>query len=116
MKTVLQVLQYGDIDFRFKTDFDPQSNPESLFQIITGVTMAMSTTLWGGNEAAVLAVLRALTLADLSLCVNRKDMIKWLDEESRNLAKAINEARREMEKRGKMITFGPGIAPSGIAN
>ena len=117
MKTVLQVLQYGDLDFRFKTDFDPHSNPDVLIKIISGAAFSMTTTLWGGNEGAVLAVLRALTIADLAVSVNRKEMIRMIDEESANLAKAMKEARKEFEKnRGKVISFGPGIKPPKMAN
>lgn len=117
MKTVLQVLQYGDSDFRFKTDFDPQHNPQCIIDIITGASFSMMTTLWGGNENAVIAVLRALTIADLSVCANRKEMIRMLDEESAQLVKARKEAQKEFEKKGGKITiFGPGIVPPKMAN
>ncbi len=117
MKTVLQVLQYGDFDFRFKTDFDPHSNPDVILKIISGAAFSMSTTLWGGNEGAVLAVLRSLIIADLAVSVNRKEMIKMMDEQSAAMAKAMREAKKEFEKEGgKVITFAPGIKPPKMAN
>ena len=117
MKTVLQVLQYGDFDFRFKTDFDPHSNPDVILKIISGAAFSMSTTLWGGNEGAVLAVLRSLIIADLAVSVNRKEMIKMMDEQSAAMAKAMREAKKEFEKEGgEVITFAPGIKPPKMAN
>jgi hypothetical protein len=112
MKTVLKVLRYGDHDFRFETDFDPDSNPDAIIDVIAGASFAMLTTLWGGNENAVIAMIRALTIADLSVCADRKKIIGMLDEASANLAKARLEAQKEIEKRGgKVITFGPGVQP-----
>ena len=117
MKTVLKVLRYGENDYRFETDFDPKNNPQAIFDVITGASFAMMTTLWGGNENAVIAMIRALTIADLSVCANRKDMIRMLDEESGNLAKARVEAQKEFERKGgKVLTFGPGIQPPKMAN
>ena len=94
MKTVLKVLRYGDHDFRFETDFDPDSNPDAIIDVIAGASFAMLTTLWGGNENAVIAMIRALTIADLSVCADRKRIIGMLDEESANLAKARLEAQK----------------------
>ena len=112
MKTVLKVLRYGEHDYRFETDFDPKTNPHAIIDVITGASFAMMTTLWGGNESAVIAMIRALTIADLSVCANRKEMIRMLDEESANLVKARIEAQKEFERNGGEFTiFGPGIQP-----
>ena len=117
MKTVLKVLRYGDLDVRFETDFDPQTNPDAIFDVIAGASYAMLTTLWGGNENAVIAMIRALSIADLSVCANRKDMIRMLDEQSANLVKAREEAQKNFERKGgKIITFGPGIQPPKMTN
>lgn len=117
MKTILKVLRYGDLDFRFETDFDPKTNPNAIIDVIAGASYAMLTTLWGGNENAVIAMIRALSIADLSVCANRKDMIRMLDEQSANLVKAREEAQKDFERRGgKIITFGPGIQPPKMTN
>ncbi len=112
MKKILEVLDYGENDIRFNTDIDPMKNPNAIPDLITRTFFSMATKLWGGNEQAVLAVIRALAMADLGLSVNRKDMIRWLDTQSENLARAFNEARKDFEKNGgKMLFFGPGIMP-----
>ncbi len=72
MKKILEVLQDGDIDIRFNTDLDPVKHPNVIPNVITRTAFAMVTKLWGGNEAAVLAMIRALAIADLAVSVNRQ--------------------------------------------
>ena len=112
MKKILEVLQYGDHDIRFNTDYDVQKDPQVVMEIVPAIAMAMSTTLWGGNELSVLAMIRSLTVADLGVSVNRKEMIQMLDHSSAQLAKAMAEAREEMIRSGVHVqTFGPGVSP-----
>ena len=74
--------------------------------------MAMMTTLWGGNEQAVLAMIRALAIADLGVSVNRKQMVGFLDDASEMLEASIRDARKAFEKSGgKVMVFGTGVAP-----
>ena len=114
MKKVLEVLQYGETDFRFNTDFDVKKNPDAVVALMPKIAMAMGTTLWGGNEQSILAVLRAMTVADLSLCVNRKELIKVMDHDSAMLARALEQARQELVRSGgKVHVFGPDVVPPG---
>lgn len=111
MKKILEVHLYGENDVRFNTDFNPETHPEELNETLFKVTMSMLTKLWGGNETAVLAMIRILAIADLSVSVNRKEMIRHLDRQSESLAYAVKSATREMERQGKLVSFGPGIMP-----
>ena len=112
MKKILEVLRYGNGDIIFKTDVDPLKNPDEINNILIQTMMSMATKLWGGNEQAVLAMIRVLSIADLALSVNRKEMIKMLDADSESVAKLLKEAKREMERNGGKVTvFGPGINP-----
>ena len=112
MKKILEVLRYGNGDIIFKTDVDPLKNPDEINNVLIQTMMTMATKLWGGNEQAVLAMIRVLAIADLALSVNRKDMIKWLDRESANLFNAFQDARKDFERSGgKVMSFGPGIMP-----
>ena len=113
MKKILEVLQDGDGSLRFNTDVDLNKTPEAIFEITTNAGFSMATKLWGGNELSVLSIIRALAVADLSLCVNRKEILKMLDDNSRFLAMSFDEAKREFEKNGgRIITFAPGVMPS----
>ena len=62
MKKILEVLRFGENDIRFHTDIDPLQDPDTIHQTVTELAMAMMTTLWGGNEQAVLAMIRAGSL------------------------------------------------------
>ena len=115
MKKILEVLLYGENDVRFNTDFDPAKSPEAVQDLLFKVTYAMLTRLWGGNETAVLAMIRLLAIADLSVSVNRKDMIRLLDNQSKAMANAMKDAIEMMKRSGADVkTFGPGIMPSKI--
>ena len=114
MKKILEVLQYGDHDIRFNTDIDVKKNPHAVEEIIPTIALAMTTSLWGGNELSVLAMIRALIIADLGVSVNRKEMVGMMDQASEQLARAMSEAREAMIRDGvKIHTFGPGVAPPG---
>ena len=112
MKKILEVLRNGENDIRFHTDLDPRKDPDIINQTVVEVAMAMMTTLWGGNEQAVLAMIRALSIADLGVSVNRRQMVSFLDDASESLAASLHEARKAFEKSGgKCAVFGPGVAP-----
>ena len=112
MKKILEVLRYGENDIRFHTDMDPRKDPDIINKTVVEVAMAMMTTLWGGNEQAVLAMIRALSIADLGVSVNRRQMVSFLNEASESLAASLHEARKTFEKSGgKVSVFAPGMAP-----
>lgn len=113
MKKILEVLQYGDTDIRFHTDLKPSRHNNQIPDTISSVSLAMTTTLWGGNELDILAVIRALAIADLAVSVNRKEMLAYLDRASAMMAQSIKEAKELFEKHGgKIYSFAPGINPS----
>ena len=112
MKKILEVLRYGEHDIRFRTDIDPLKDPDVIHETVIEVAMAMMTTLGGGNEQAVLAMIRALSIADLGVSVNRRQMVGFLDEASETLAASLLDARKAFEKSGGKVTlFAPGVAP-----
>ena len=112
MKKILEVLRYGENDIRFRTDIDPLKDPDVIHETVIEVAMAMMTTLWGGNEQAVLAMIRALSIADLGVSVNRREMVGFLNEASEMLQASLRDARKEFERSGGKVTlFAPGVAP-----
>ena len=112
MKKILEVLQYGDHELRFNTDIDVSGNPDIVLDTVSRAALTMTTTLWGGNEQSVMAMIRALEIADLAASVNRKQMLRYLDKASADIAKDMKKAKREFERHGgRVITFAPGIRP-----
>jgi len=102
---------YDNKEIRFNTDVNVMKDPSIIHEITMLSMLSMVTKLWGGNEMSVLAIIRALALADLSVSVNRKDMIKSMDTASRQYANAFHETQKELVKRGKMTVFAPGVKP-----
>ena len=112
MKKILEVLQYGKMEIRFNNNLDVNKNPADVLDIVSKVAFSMATKLWGGNELSVLAMIRALSIADLALSINRKEMIKELDRSSETMARTMKMAAEEFRRNGgKLMTFGPGIMP-----
>ena len=110
MEKILEGLRYGDCDIRFNTDLDPLKKPDEIPLIISQTAFTMATKLWGGNEQAVLAMIRSLSIADLSLSVNRKEMIRHLDLESERFFKVFTQAKKDFERSGgQILSFGPGV-------
>lgn len=113
MKKILEILQYGENDIRFNTDLNPTAKPDTIPGLVGSFAFTMMTSLWGGKEQDIIAIIRALTIADLAVSVNRKEMVKMMDEDSAVFAKILQETRREFEKNGgKGISFPPGIQPA----
>jgi len=113
MKKLLEVLQYGEYDIRFNTDIDVKKTPDMIPSVASKSAVAMMTTLWGGNETSVIAMIRALSIADLAASVNPKEMADFLYDSAMILKRCMAESKQEFEKAGgKMVTFAPGIKPS----
>jgi len=113
MKKLLEVLQYGETDIRFNTDIDVEKNPDQLMTITSSLLFAMVTKLWGGNERSVIAIIRALAIADLAASINPDDMLKQLKDSALVMREIFEKAKVELEKNGgKVMVFGPGISPS----
>jgi len=112
MKKILEVLWYGENDVRFNTDIDVIKNPDVMFDINRDVLFSMLTRLWGGNELSVLAVIRALAIADLAASINTDEMVKMLSESAHFMKEVLQDARRMFEKNGgTIVTFAPGVKP-----
>jgi hypothetical protein len=112
MKKLLEVCQYGDCDIRFNTDIQP----EKLSRIIPGlsaqIAFSMMTQLWGGIEQPVLAVIRALAVADLAASANRKEMLRMFGAAADDVVKILKEANEAFTKSGgQIVSFGPGVMP-----
>lgn len=113
MKKILEILQYGDHDIRFNTDFKPSRHSNQIPELVSNISLAMATTLWGGNEQDILGVIRALAIADLAISVNRKEMVMFLDEASAMMARSLQEAKEEFIKSGgKIYSFAPDVSSS----
>lgn len=104
MKKVLEVLQYGENEIRFNTDFDVRKDPRVVLDVTTKALMAMVTTLWGGNETSVIAMIRALSIADLAASVNVEEMVEMLKESAYSMKRSMTEAEREMTRSGVNLT------------
>ncbi len=116
MKKILEVVQYGDSELKFNTDLDVQKNPMAVMDLTVNAMFNMATKLWGGNEQTVIAVIRALFVADMAISVDRKVVLKGLGEESEKMGDLFVEMMRELQAKGKAMSFSPATPPPSSKN
>ena len=109
MKKILEVLQDSSGQLRFNTDIDVTKNPQMALDITQNAMISMATTLWGGNEMSVLAMIRALAIADLSVSVNQNEMIEYLRLTSESLGEAFRSAMKDAQRHGKATIIMPNV-------
>jgi len=98
----------ADGEITFDTDIDITKGVKIIPDIAVKSAFAMITQLWGGKETSILAMLRALSVADMAVSINRDQMIDRLREEAQTLCQCIEDSKREMMSRGiKVYTFSP---------
>ena len=69
----------------------------------------MATKLWGGNEHSVVAMIRALFMADMALSPDRDVISKGLTRESKVMYEIF---QKSISQCGKVHTFLPGVTPN----
>ena len=109
MKKILEVLECGNGELRFNTDLDVHENPMAVMNLTISAMFNMATKLWGGNEKSVIAVIRALFVADMAISVDRKDVLKGLGDESEKMGEQFMKTMMELQSQGKAISFPPGV-------
>ena len=100
MKKILEIVKQDNGMISFNTDIDLAKNPSMIPQLNLEFAFNMMTELRGRNEQAVIGIIRSLALADLSVCIHRKDMVRFLDEGSQQLSEVLQETIKELEQKG----------------
>lgn len=111
MKKILEVLECSNGELKFNTDLNVKKNPSAVMDVASSAIFTMATKLWGGNEDSVVAVIRALFVADMALSVDRGIIMHGLAQEAERMAEVFNEMMSKMVASGKAQTFGPGVKP-----
>ena len=105
LDVAIVLLQCGNGELRFDTDVDVIKNPESIIDITDMAIYTMATKLWGGNEHSVVAMIRALFMADMALSPDRDVISKGLTRESKVMYEIF---QKSISQCGKVHTFLPG--------
>jgi hypothetical protein len=111
MKKILEVLESSNGELKFYTDVDVKKNPAAVMDVASSAVFTMATKLWGGQEDSVIAVIRALFVADMALSVDPRMLIHGLAQESERMAEIFNDMMSRLVAEGKAQTFGPGVKP-----
>lgn len=115
MKKILEVLEYGKMEIRFKTDIDDLyaiTDPDFMPHIIFESAYSMATKLWGGNELSVLAMIRLLAITSLAVCGNREEILENMAHDSKELARVMKEGKEKAREEGiEIIEYPPYMMP-----
>lgn len=109
MKKILEVLEGSNGELKFNTDVDVIKDPESVVDVTGRAIFTMATKLWGGNEHSVIAMIRAMFIADMALSPDRDIICKGLAKESKVMYEIF---QKSISKCGKVQQFPPGIGPN----
>lgn len=112
MKKILEVLQNADGELKFNTDLNVQKDPMAIMDLTISAMFSMATKLWGGNEQAVIAVIRALFVADMAISVERKTVLKVLGREAEQMGDEFMKMMKQLQDQGKAMSFPPCVKPS----
>ena len=112
MKKILEVLQCRDGELKFNTDLDVKKNPMEVMDLTFTAIFNMATKLWGGNEQTIIAVIRALFVADMAISVDRKKVIKGLADQSEIMGEEFMKMMKTLQEQGKVMSFSPIVQPS----
>lgn len=110
------MLQCGDGELKFNTDLDVQKDPMAIMDLTVNAMFNMATRLWGGNEKTVIAVIRALFVADMAISVDRKIVLKGLGKESEKMGEQFMKTMKTLQDQGKAMSFPPGVRPPSSKN
>lgn len=111
MKKILEVLQYGDGELRFNTDLDVSKDSMAIMDLTIGAMFSMATKLWGGNEQTVIAVIRALFVADMAISPDRKIILNGLGKEAEKIGDEFIKMMKTLQDQGEAMTFPPCVRP-----
>ena len=116
MRKVLEVLQSSTGELTFNTDVDVEKDATVVIDIMSSAMFSMATKLWGGNEQSVIAVIRALFVADMAISADREFIMKGIMKEAAYMGKIFNDMMASMEARGVAQSFAPGVLRPGDSN
>lgn len=114
MRKILEVLQSSTGELTFDTDIDVEMDPTAVMDIMSSAIFCMATKLWGGNEGSVIAMIRALFVADMAISSDRDIVMKGLMQEAAQMGKLFNDMMKALEEKGAAQRFGPGVTRDGV--
>ena len=109
MRKILEVLQSSTGELTFNTDVDVEKDATVVMDIMSSAMFCMATKLWGGNEQSVIAVIRALFIADMAISADGEFIMKGIMKEAAHMGKLFNDMMAAMEARGVAQSFAPGV-------
>lgn len=85
MKKILEVLQDGDNKIHFHSDLDLTRRPFDAINLIYEFMFSIGNKLFGEERQRICAVIRSLTLAEITVSGDREEAIEMIKESTEGL-------------------------------
>ena len=102
MKRILEVLQCSDGELKFNSEIDVDSDPTVVMDIMSSAMFCMATKLLGEKENSVVAMIRALFVADMAISLDRDIILKGLSKEAAHMGKLFNDMMDKFQAEGRV--------------
>ncbi len=103
MRKMLEVSMDSDGLLHFKSDLDlsKRGDIRILENLIPTTVLSIQTSLFGATEKSVTAVIRSLSIGEISCCQDAEIMLSQYNRAVKDSIKAVRMANAEMIKSGK---------------
>ena len=103
MRKMLEVSMDSNGMLHFESDLDLTKKKDMciLENFVPTTVLSIQTSLFGAREQSVTAVIRSLSIGEISCCLDAEDMLAHYNRVVKDTIKAVRRSNEEMVKSGK---------------
>jgi len=103
MRKMLEVSMDSNGMLHFESDLDLTKKKDMciLENLVPITVLSIQTSLFGATEQSVTAVIRSLSIGEISCCQDAEDMLSHYNRVVKDTIRAVRRSNEEMVKSGK---------------
>ncbi|MBP6867982.1 MAG: hypothetical protein KBC07_03195 [Bacteroidales bacterium] len=103
MRKMLEVSMDSNGMLHFESDLDltKKKDMRILENLVPITVLSIQTSLFGATEQSVTAVIRSLSIGEISCCQDAEDMLSHYNRVVKDTIRAVRRSNEEMVKSGK---------------
>ncbi len=91
----------GMLHFESDLDLTKKKDMRILENLVPITVLSIQTSLFGATEQSVTAVIRSLSIGEISCCQDAEDMLSHYNRVVKDTIRAVRRSNEEMVKSGK---------------